>query len=185
MGLGALQGLLFAVGGEHVPITGRAMKLERTGDHLVLDDDNVVLLHKVMVYHTSMPEVTVVEDGGEGTESAAVGGALAAATLAGASTVKADAAQQEAEDAKAQAAAAQATADLALSQPAGVSHEEVGAIVEDKLAVAFDRLAERLAPPAPVATAAVVEAKPVRDEPPKSVEKQEAKKKSLRERWGG
>ncbi len=178
-----LQSLLLPVGTEKVPVPGGAVCLERVGDHLVLGNDDVVLGHKVDGSILGMPDV-IVEDDGREVEAAAVGGAIAAAALAGAGNVRAEEAQAEAEEAKAQAAAAQATADVALSQPAGVSHEEVNAIVEDKMASAIDRLAERLAP-APTPAPAPVPAEPQKDQAPASVEKEQAKRKTWRECWEG
>ena len=131
-----------------------------------------------------MPKTVVVEGENEEVEGAAVGGAIAAATLAGASTVRAEQAQAEAEEAKVQAAAAQATADVALAQPAGVTHEEVGAIVDDKLGAALDRLALAIAPPAvEQQEAPPPAAPPTADVAPKSVEREQAHKKTWRERW--
>jgi hypothetical protein len=133
-----------------------------------------------------MPKTVVVEGSDEGeVEGAAVGGAIAAATLAGASSVKADQAQASADEAKIKAEEAKATADVAISQPAGVTHEEVGAIVDDKLGAAIDRLALAIAPPAAEQQASPSPAVPPTDEPPKSVEHEQAKKKTWSERWEG
>jgi hypothetical protein len=133
-----------------------------------------------------MPKTVVVEGSDEGeVEGAAVGGALAAATLAGASSVKADQAQASADEAKIKAEEAKATADVAIAQPAGVTHEEVGAIVDDKLGAALDRLALAIAPPPEQEVGGPIPAPAPTDEPPKSVEKEQAHKKTWRERWEG
>lgn len=136
-----------------------------------------------------MAETIIIEDNENEDGSVLAEAAVAAAAVSGA-------AHAQAADAAADAEEAEATAELALHQSTKAAEaavirptfEESRAmteeIVDDKIAAALNRLAERLAP-ATVEAEVEVHEEPPPDEPPSNLKKKTKKKRTFAERYLG